>query len=59
MGFEVICTRDAVILAGGLASDFTLGELDAYIFPRALALPRPIATAAKPYCHSPLDYNAP
>jgi hypothetical protein len=29
-----------VILAGGLASDFTMGELGAYIFPRGLALPR-------------------
>jgi hypothetical protein len=43
-----------VILAGGLASDFTL---DAYIFPQALALSRPIATAAKPYCHSPRDHS--
>jgi hypothetical protein len=34
-----------VILAGGLASDFTMGELQAYIFPRGLASPRPIATA--------------
>ena len=30
-----------MILAGGLASDFTL---DAYIFPQASALSRPIAT---------------
>jgi hypothetical protein len=33
-----------VILAEGLASDFTMGELGAYIFPRVLALSRPIAT---------------
>jgi hypothetical protein len=29
-----------VILAGGLASGLTMGERDAYIFPRVLARPR-------------------
>jgi len=34
-----------------------MGELGAYIFPRGLAPPRPIATAAKPYCHSSRDHS--
>ena len=37
-----------VILAGGLASPFTMGPASIYIFPQALALLRPIATTAKP-----------
>jgi hypothetical protein len=40
-----------VILAGGTCLKYTLG-LSIYVFPRVLALPTPIATCAKPYCHT-------
>ena len=38
-----------VILAGGLASDFTMGRLVVCIFPRVFELLIPIATTAKPH----------
>jgi hypothetical protein len=46
-----------VILAGGLAFIFTMGGAGIYIFPRALALPRAIATTAKPKCHTLRDHK--
>jgi hypothetical protein len=44
MNLEFSHVEAAVILAGGLASEFTMEELDACIFPQVLALSRPIVT---------------
>src|SRR5271155_1060453 len=37
--------------------EFSMGGASIYVFPRVLALPRPIATSAKPNCHTLRDHT--
>jgi hypothetical protein len=38
--------------------NFLWGGASIYVFPRVLALPRPLATTAKPNCHTSRDHRA-